>query len=260
MSMIISSYVCDIAIHNHLADQYKDREYRKYDYPSDNVNDLSVVSCDFGRLNQFLAKLRIAHSFEEFDEDEFWAYFIIPKIKFKWSSTPDQTIIGSTIFSVFKKGFIVGVNRSNKILSTFQTQQPDIVLRIYEVERPPQNQTDLIYTVKVIIEHNDIFKNVDLSRIILPHCNVNYTEHVVDDDSQTISIKDKKKSLKEGFCLSKMTIDRHGVYINKQSKNQSVKIKYIPRTGDYIISMPYIFWIEDIKHHRILCSGFNDVN
>ena len=211
-------------------------------------NSNTLITQDEEEANIFLNEHDINYNIDNFDPYNKWIGINMNKIKFKWKEIPLQTKNkNGHLYSIFED---FQINENNNYLMTII---PGISgMKIYFVNSNRNTDESLIIQINKIKAsfRNTRYKSktdVNYKYLLVPHIKKKFTKKI----DPHFKIPDYIK-MKDNLCIDhyEMTIDRHGIYLNKMSRNKINLVRKM--SGNFYILKADIMWIENEENGNII--------
>ena len=204
------------------------------------MDSLCCISQHTDQLRKFNHNQHINYDIDSFYPGSNWGFVNINKLKVKWKIQPEQLKLKGHVYSIFKPEAVRHLQNGSMHLYIFATDNPDLAVCIAPA------------MIKCSVEEvKESFKkfNVVRGNVALQHFDLKIT-NTLDNDDYSFSVGESKLECKIGLDHYHVTLDRHGVYVNKQSRN---KIAYTEEPDvKYYIQNPMLIWIENVTSGNVL--------
>ena len=223
----------------------------------------TLITQNLDDANSFLNKYSVNHKFQDsFDPHGYWIGVNVNKVKIKWRTCPNQwTDNDSNIYSIFhKKDYRILTGQSWKLV-VIPTIEPGFAICIgeYVGQRQGLGQQPLFTKTSLAIENimqditTNYVKDEETDAILIPHLKKTITRSFLPVDAEKIA-QDAGLNLTCHECIDhyRITLDSHGLYINRLIRN---KIRTIedPGSGSVTINPDYL-WVKNIITGDVIFS------
>jgi hypothetical protein len=208
-------------------------------------NDFDSICCisqHNDQLRTFAINQRIDRDIENFYPGSNWGFINVNKLKVKWKTCPTQTQIKGKKYSVFGQDSVRHLQQGSFHLYIFATNIPNLAVCI----APAMIKFD-------IEEIKSIFKEYTVvsGPVAVEHVDFKVTNSL-DTDTYDFKVGETQLNCRLALDHYHVTLDRHGIYINKQSRNKFINSKEVEIK--HYVQCPYILWIENLENNVIFQS------
>lgn len=197
-------------------------------------NATTIVTQSYRELKEALSNHHVQADVAEFEPSGKWAFLNLNRFKFKWLSKPPQITIGTKVYSMLKAKILTNPVNDDK-LYIIELDDPDLLCYFYNGPNKAQSINHIKKTF--------IGSALSVANVLVQHRTVVKTENVVFPEN--VVFGDHKLEQMHGIDHAVITLDRHGIYVNKPSRN-----KIDPVDQNYggreltIIDNSFTMWIE----------------
>jgi hypothetical protein len=225
------------------------------DYPKDYQSEV-LITQNLDSAKSFMNKYSVNHTLKkDFDPHGHWIGININKMKIKWKEAPLQWLDeNKNIYSVFRSNnFRVLIGSEWKLCIIPTSEQRYAICMAYYIGEKEKKFSKLDLTIDKIIE--DISKHHEKDStskyLLVPHLKKVLTMSFLPTESEIIANKNEL-DLKCHECVDhyRITIDRHGLYINRLTRNKIVITEENVTTENSCIIKPEFLWIKDINNNK----------
>ncbi len=254
------------ALRNTLIHQFKlkkdiDADVTNINLPND-YEAVNIVTQNLEEAKSFLNKYSVNYELDtDFDPCGYWIGANINKVKFKWRNDPVQWIDESkNIYSVFNKNEFRVLIGKEWNLCIIPTSNPNFTLcyAYYTGKSVPDEFSKIDLAITQILENikTSYIKDTNTDCILVPHLQKSFTTLFIPDESEKLSQKNELE-LKCHKCIDhyRITIDSHGLYINRLSRNKIRKLAAINNNTLLKTRIDYL-WIKNINNENVFAVKF----
>jgi len=222
------------------------KHYGLVHYPA-----INLVTQSYHELCDFLVKYNIKAHIAEFDPSGKWAFINITKFKFKWNQIPKQYQINGKIYSLIEANVFVNPVNNDK-LYMINTNNPDHIIYFYN--GPNKNHRGSLHYIKKTFVGSSLIKE----NILVIHQTFAITDPINFPDSKLKLTDDIDSALEQIYGISHavISIDRHGIYVNRPSRNKII-LSDTPELGQTVIDEKYNIWVESVIANDFLFKFSN---
>lgn len=199
-------------------------------------NATTIVTQSHRELKEALANYHVATEVYEFEPSGKWAFLNLNRFKFKWLAKPLQTTVGSKVCSILKAKVLTNPINDDK-LYVIDMNDPDLMCYFYN---GPNRGQSINHIKKTFVGSTS---TLSVANVLVQHRSVIKTENVLFPED--ILFGDHKLEQVNGIDHAVITLDRHGIYVNKPSRNKIDPIDPTLLSRDFpVIDGSFTLWIE----------------